>query len=80
MVKFYNPFKWHLIQYNNRYYVRRLSYTLMRWNYADNTFPNSFTWSSMQSHAQVVSLDTAIENLKTKRNPPKVEVIHGIPD
>lgn len=79
-VKLYNPFKWHLIEYNGCYYVRRRSYFILWWNYADRDFPTSFTWPDMRSDTRLHGMEFALEILKIKRNPPKVQVIHGIPD
>ena len=80
MVKFYNPFKWHLIKYDGYYYVRKLSFALFWWDYADSVMPKDFTWSGMSRDARIFSIHSAMEVLVTKRKPLKVEVIHGSPD
>lgn len=41
-MKFYNPFKWHIVEINGMYFVRRFS--IFWWEYAD--FTCRYNWTS----------------------------------
>ncbi len=46
-MKFYNPFKWHIVEINGMYFVRRLSFFPVFFIYVD--FATLRTWS-LKSH------------------------------
>jgi hypothetical protein len=72
-MKFYNPFKPHIVEYDGWYYVRRL--TLIGYTCMDR---NSFYWWYARGFWEKyckTSLDQAKEMLNQTQNPIKTKVI-----
>ena len=84
-MKFYNPFKAHIVQFENKYLVRR--FNCMIWEYKEiNTLrdekPN--WWYLWENALRYCSSDSYQEAVKVKDkvwvNPnktPKLKVVHG---
>jgi hypothetical protein len=84
-MKFYNPFKPHIVQYQDKYLVRR--WNLMAWEYKEresfrNEEPHWWNyWEYAIKYCSFNSLEEAIA-LKDKvwvnpKKTPKVKVVHG---
>jgi hypothetical protein len=77
---FYNPFKWHVIQYGNEFYGRKLG-KYNNWMYLHKlggVFPYKDKGLSFESYEGVAAITKALnELLKTKPKKLKEIVIHA---
>jgi hypothetical protein len=81
-MKFYNPFKPHIVQFSNgKYAVRR--WNLLAWEYKEHiTFGNEviYWWNAMEYVKKWCMIDT-LEEAKALREKRKIKVktkvIHG---
>lgn len=70
-MKFYNPFKAHIIELaNNTFYVRRLF--VIGWQYFDRT--DTYWWESKNNHNVCSALETAQEALNRIKHRDVVKV------
>jgi len=79
-MKLYNPFKWHIIEQNRVFYVRK--YTIgLGWLYLDSHRATTLEWMKRISNAGFPSLEKAQEKLKNypellqeEKNKQKIKV------
>ena len=84
-MKFYNPFKPHIVKYKNKcYFVRRLSF--YGWQYKErmeftDKFSKPYWWTSFASAMQWASMESLDEAIASKDWEPvlqkKFELING---
>ena len=62
-MKFYNPFKWHIIEHEGLFLVRRYSF-LFCWEYLDCLPMTTNTWKFSLRYATFLTLEEAKFKLK----------------
>jgi len=79
-MKFYNPFKWHIVQFENGKYGLR-KYSMFSWDYKELPEYGQWTWFLPEHVIKYCMFDSLTEvlQLKEELTPKKIKVqkVHG---